>query len=282
MFPHIMSDTSITVFIDGAPTTFDHSHPNFAFVEDAIANEDWAAVQSYINIPDAIEKYAKGLVTIDNGMVMYDGEEVHNVVSHKILACMGEGFPFEHIVKFLNSVKQNPSRSSVEELYIFLESNDLPITEDGHFLAYKRVTDTYKDKHTGKFDNSIGAKPSMKRNDVDDRRDVTCSKGLHFCALKYAEGFGQGPIMVLKINPKDVVSIPNDYNNQKGRCSDYEVVAEYSGKFKSAVVDPKDLSDDYDSHDYYAETQYVGILLTLNSGWEDKTYEQETPSQSEL
>ena len=32
--------------------------------------------------------------------------------------------------------------------------------------------------------------------------------------------------MVLKINPRDVVSIPNDYNNQKGRCCRYEVIDE--------------------------------------------------------
>lgn len=32
--------------------------------------------------------------------------------------------------------------------------------------------------------------------------------------------------MVLKINPQDVVSIPTDYNNTKGRCCKYTVVGE--------------------------------------------------------
>ena len=33
--------------------------------------------------------------------------------------------------------------------------------------------------------------------------------------------------MIVKINPKHVVSIPVDYNNQKGRCEQYEVVAKH-------------------------------------------------------
>jgi hypothetical protein len=33
--------------------------------------------------------------------------------------------------------------------------------------------------------------------------------------------------MILKINPADVVSIPSDYNNTKGRTCRYEVVGEH-------------------------------------------------------
>ena len=32
--------------------------------------------------------------------------------------------------------------------------------------------------------------------------------------------------MILKINPADVVSIPTDYNNSKGRTCRYEVIGE--------------------------------------------------------
>jgi hypothetical protein len=32
--------------------------------------------------------------------------------------------------------------------------------------------------------------------------------------------------MILKINPRDVVSIPNDYNDTKGRACRYEVIDE--------------------------------------------------------
>jgi hypothetical protein len=38
--------------------------------------------------------------------------------------------------------------------------------------------------------------------------------------------FGGERIVILKINPRDVVSIPTDYNNSKGRACRYEIIGE--------------------------------------------------------
>ena len=38
--------------------------------------------------------------------------------------------------------------------------------------------------------------------------------------------FGGERIVIVKINPRDVVSIPTDYNDSKGRACRYEVVDE--------------------------------------------------------
>jgi hypothetical protein len=38
--------------------------------------------------------------------------------------------------------------------------------------------------------------------------------------------------MILKVNPADVVAIPADYNNTKGRACKYEVVAEYTDNWR--------------------------------------------------
>jgi hypothetical protein len=38
--------------------------------------------------------------------------------------------------------------------------------------------------------------------------------------------FGGDRIMIVKINPADVVSIPSDYNDTKGRACRYEVIGE--------------------------------------------------------
>ena len=102
----------------------------------------------------------------------------------------------------------------------------MPITEDGHFLAYKKVRDDYKDVHSGTFDNSVGQVVSMVRNKVDENKDNTCSSGLHFCSFDYLKSFGGTRIMILKINPADVVSIPSDHFQQKGRTCRYEVIGE--------------------------------------------------------
>jgi len=137
-----------------------------------------------------------------------------------------EGFPIEPMVMFMDNLYQNPSKRAVDELYGFLERGNLPITPDGHFLAYKRVREDYTDCHTGKMDNSIGQVVEMERYDVDDNKDNTCSTGLHFCSKEYLSGFGGARTVIVKINPADVVSIPSDYNQTKGRACRYEVVGE--------------------------------------------------------
>jgi hypothetical protein len=102
----------------------------------------------------------------------------------------------------------------------------LPITPDGSFLAYKKIRQDYTDCHTGKMNNSVGQVVEMERNKVDDDQNQTCSTGLHFCSRDYLNHFGGERIVIVKINPRDVVSIPNDYNDSKGRACRYEVVDE--------------------------------------------------------
>jgi hypothetical protein len=49
---------------------------------------------------------------------------------------------------------------------------------------------------------------------------------LHVCSQSYLGHFGGDRVIVCKINPKDVVSVPADYNNAKMRVCRYEVVSE--------------------------------------------------------
>ena len=78
----------------------------------------------------------------------------------------------------------------------------------------------------------------MERNEVDDNRDRTCSTGLHFCSQDYLDHFGGQRIMIVKINPADVVSIPSDYNDSKGRATGYEVVGELGVRAEDAFTSP--------------------------------------------
>ena len=133
---------------------------------------------------------------------------------------------------------ENPSKRAVDELYGFLEKNDLPITPDGQFLAYKKVRHDFKDCHTGTMDNSPGQVVSMERNQVCEDKDLTCSYGLHFCGMSYLRHFGGDKTVIVKINPRDVVSIPSDYNEAKGRACRYEVIAEMEGEPEEAFTAP--------------------------------------------
>ncbi len=179
-----------------------------------------------------------------------------------------EDFPVDPLCNFLTNLKLNPSKRAVDELYGFLEKNSLPITPDGHFLAYKKVRDNYKDIHSGTFDNSVGQVCEMPRNEVNEDKDQTCSSGLHFCSLEYLPNFGYGTgnrVVILKINPRDVVSIPSDYNNAKGRACRYEVIDEHlvdgglrdtTEAFDSVVVG--DFEDDFGDDEAFFDEFFDG------------------------
>jgi hypothetical protein len=130
---------------------------------------------------------------------------------------------------------KNPTASAIEELYQFIEVGELPLTPEGNFLAYKVVRSDYKDIHTGTFDNTPGKIVKEDREKCDTNRNTTCSKGLHFCSKSYLSCFGNNTsrVVIVSISPEDVVSIPRDYNQSKGRCWKYTVVGEIPNEARS-------------------------------------------------
>lgn len=261
MNSYIITDGSIMLSIGMKPYNVEQSHPNYDKVLDAVRAEDWDVIPSLVNITNTIANYGNGKIDVDveHGVVTYNGDELHNSLTDRIIRMMKEGFSIDPLVNFLDNLMQNPSARAVEELYTFLEYGKMPITEDGHFLAYKRVNNDYTSVHDSKTDNSISTVVEMARNQVDDRSDNTCSNGLHFCSHAYLSSFSGAKVVVLKINPRDVVSIPTDYQNTKGRACAYEVVGELDADEVRAALSGSgwedsvntDYSDrDIDDHDY--------------------------------
>lgn len=229
---YIVSDDSATVTIDFKPYTVHNDHPQWDNIVKNIKLKNAEAVLDSIRAESKINRSAekstgKYRVSVEHGVVKMNNEPVHGSLATRIAEMVREGFDVEPMCRFYENLMDNPSKQSIDELYMFLEQNSLPITDDGYFLAYKRVREDFTDVHSGKFDNSPGSEPSMERNEVDDRRNVTCSQGLHFCSADYLPSFSGSRCVILKINPADVVSIPEDYNNAKGRCCRYLVVDEW-------------------------------------------------------
>ena len=102
----------------------------------------------------------------------------------------------------------------------------------------------YMDKYSGTFDNSVGQSVTMQRRKVDDNCNHGCSDGLHVGALDYVEGYrnegNEDKVVIVKVNPQDVVSVPTDSECQKVRCCSYEVVADYTGPLKEQVHHAQD------------------------------------------
>ena len=232
-------------------------HKKFADILEAARNKDYKKAMELVDIVNSIKTFGQGKIEVNGGVIYYDSKPLHNVMTQRMLRMIEEGFDVNPFVAFLENLYQNPSYTAVNELYLFLEAGELPITEDGHFLAYKKVRDNFFDIHSNTFDNSPGQKPSMPRHQVDDKRERTCSRGLHFCSLAYLPQFGNGDgdkVVILKINPKDVVSIPSDYNNTKGRACEYEVIEEYKGDirehaFNKSVWTQPELSEEVEEEE---------------------------------
>ena len=254
--PFMFVDGNLTLVLNNQSYQVLPDHINYKMILEALPTATAEELLDIVDVEKAVANFSDGLVEIKNGQVTYEGEVVHGSISKRILEFMSKGLPFEPLVTFLNNLMENPSMQSQKELYDFLEHEHLPITEDGHFLAYKAVRSDYKDKYRGVFDNSVGKVVSMQRAKVDDNRSRGCSDGLHAGALNYVAGYGSvesgDRIVIVKINPKDVVSVPSDCNCEKLRTCRYEVVGEYEGELLKPLYSADFSQDEYedDEDDY--------------------------------
>jgi hypothetical protein len=118
----------------------------------------------------------------------------------------------------------------------------------------------------------------MARNKVDDNQNNTCSQGLHFCSEGYLKHFGGARTVIVKINPRDVVSIPNDYNQTKGRACRYEVIGEVGVNPDDKVEFDKPVQSNANSNTYKPEPKkgssafYRGYTDGFNKADFNNTY----------
>jgi hypothetical protein len=252
--PYIVTDNSITVIVDGASQTVVSSHPNFRPLREAIKAKAWAKVKELSNIANAVRSYFNGKIEIRNGELFHEGEKLGGVMVDRTLSMMREGFDVTHLLRFIENVMANPSYNSRQQLYSFLENTGIPITPEGTFRAYKAVRSDYYSKRvnlkTGKpVYNGIGTEVTMDRAEIDDNPANTCAAGLHAGNLDYVKGYANGHddrMVEVDINPRDVVSVPNDHNAGKLRACRYVVLRDYKGKLPDVFVDDSDDDGDYD------------------------------------
>ena len=260
----ILTENSLTVSVEGKTYTINSGHPSWKQAIESLKRKDYQALKDLVSVQKAFCSFTGDKVKIVDNQVFFNGEPINSYLSEKILSFMEKGLPHESLIKFLERLMANPSRRAVTELYSFLRHKSLPITDDGTFLAYKSVRSDYTDHHTGNFNNSIGNTLQMIRNNVCDDHNQHCSVGFHAGSLEYASSFGghDSILLIVEIDPADVVSVPSDCNCQKLRTCKYKVVAKYDGplpqhytKDAESAYQPQDDEDDND--------------LDFDDGWDD-------------
>lgn len=284
-------NNSLTAVIGNKVYSADSSHPNWVGIMDAVRANSDAALVSAINIRQAVVNFVKGKVKVVGNEVWFGDLQIGGVVVDRLLSFIADGLPSTPILRFIENLHSNPSQRAVTELYTFLEHKNLPITQEGNFLAYKGIQNNCysitsgkltllsgKTDRSGHIFNGVGEVVECVRNQVDDNRDNTCSTGIHAGSLEYATSFGRnGRVVIVEINPKDVVSIPSDCEGQKLRTCKYKVVgifegaldSTYNNKYSITADDANEIGSDSDEQTY-EEGYEEGYANGLATGQEDK------------
>lgn len=284
-YPYIVSDQSATLIYEGKPYTLSASQPNFTPFKKALIKGDFETAINYLDIKTTIKNWSDGELRVDNGAVYYFSERLHGAVVDKLLdliqAGMDTSAPF---IKFIKNLLDNPSKSSVDELYDFLSYKSLPIDEDGYVIGYKGVasdgwsisgnTQTTvlqgEVNERGQILNRVGDTIEVQRRCVDDDRRNQCSHGLHVGSFDYAKSWaGNGKLLMVRFNPADAVSVPEDCSCQKLRVSKYEILEEIEIVDDSEIEKPfygvytngnteeeNDYDYDYNDEEEYEDEQY--------------------------
>jgi hypothetical protein len=248
---YIINSTAIVFFFNNKPVKVEKTAPEYTRILSAFdlpSGQQEEVINAILN--ERVGEYEKDGFTISPDEVSYKGETLPDVLADKVRSISAEGLPVKLFANFWENLNNNPSASSVRELYDFLAYKELPITEDGFFIAYKGVASNGLSVHgntktkvlqgivddNGKIQNNVGDTIEVKRWDVDDNRDNGCSFGLHVGSMDYATTWGE-KTLVVKVNPADVVSVPTDCGCQKCRVSKYEIIDSYENEIKSAITD---------------------------------------------
>lgn len=258
---------TISVLVDGEQLTADESHPRFeeiykALIVDQDDTVNWVALFAPgIGIQTEFAKLSTE-ISIRKGQVFYEGEVLHGALSDKIVDIYDAGENYTPFVLFLEKLKTNPEPHSVENLYRWLmaDSDGFTIADDGDLIVYKGVGSDFKSYRSGnairngeqlinsQVLNIPGDVIEMDRKDVEHNPAQACAPGLHVGTWEFVKGYPV--ILKVKLDPKYVVSVPNDHNGQKMRVCRYQVIeriesrvdAEYDRGYAQAAVETEEVS----------------------------------------
>lgn len=249
--------TNVAVFVGAEVRACDHTHPAFsqiieyansAFDGDVVDGDD---VLGLFDVAEEVSKRFEPLserVSVQNGAVYFDGDQVDDTITRQVVRFLEEGEnDWLPLVAFMENVANNPQEQSREQLYDWLRDRNFTITDDGCFIAYKGLTEDYKSTRSGPgivngeevngyLDNSPGNSVEIARSLVHHDPNSSCASGLHVGTHAFAKSWSRGKFVEVKVNPRDVVSVPHDSSSQKIRVCRYLVLGDATNEIQSAFA----------------------------------------------
>ena len=241
----IGDEQAVTVFANGEVLVAQSgSHPNFETIVSKVLAGDESVVDDFDTARAVARKFERlsDRLAVSNGRLYFDGDLFeHEALTEVVVRSLEEsGDRHERVVLFIENVMDNPEQHSREQLYEWLIRNKFGIDDKGYIVGYKSVfandDGTFRPTRVGPgvvdgvevtsgyLNQRVGSVVEMARSQVVHDPNVACSVGLHISNYDYAASFSGDTILRVSVNPRDVVSVPNDSSFQKVRASRYTVV----------------------------------------------------------
>ena len=234
--PYRISDKTITIVVDRQVHTVQRSAANANALIDELAkgeSADLEVIKAMASVKNYIVYLSQGRISLTDAGIQFMGELVNSYMTERIMRHHAEGVDVSPMLAFMDRVMNHPIIGIQQDIYKWCEKGDMPFTAEGHIIAYKKVDMNWRSYHASPdgthLYHPIGGYVEMERSAVDPRRDYTCSTGLHFCSYDYLnayQGKNTGRILILSIDPQDIIAIPTDYNQTKGRACRYRIIGE--------------------------------------------------------
>lgn len=234
---YALGPSSVFIYdrLNNKPIEITNDRLNYKSIIEAIKADDEDQVRELLDENQVLNSVSNGRVTVTGNTVLLDGRELHSAEAKKLVDLVSEGATnIDRWFRFIEKLYNNPSYHCREQAYNFIAHTGMPMTENGNLIGYKGVADDYKDKYSGKFDNSVGQVLRMSRTDVDDNPNNGCSAGFHVGSHNYADSWAgsDGRLMIVEYSPTDIVSVPDESGYGKLRVCEYKVIAESTNRSK--------------------------------------------------
>lgn len=238
---------SVTITARGrAAKTIREDHPNFKQIVRGLVEDDIETDALYElfdvqkRVVDELQRLSER-ITYRNQKVYFDGDEAHSKLAEQVKALVIKGLDVTPVVSFWEKVAANPSENSKEQLFTFIDNHQITIFPDGDFVGYKgcnRKGDILYSTRAGHaivdgvdvngyIPNVVGSVIEMPRSEVMDDPHSECNAGLHIGTFAFASDYARhGSMLIVKVNPRDVVSVPHASTGQKLRVCRYTVIDE--------------------------------------------------------
>lgn len=186
---------------------------------------------------------------------------VENLQAHMARAAADESPSVINFFKRLAPIVQSRKHSG-EDLMKFIKRSEMPITNTGRIIAYKRVTsaphswiDEYEyitkenigdfmvDTHSKQILQRVGSRVTMPVDMVDPSRHKSCSTGLHVANLSYLGGFSGNKTVIVLVDPENFIAVPHGEDTKARVCS-YDIIGVMDTNQHKTVCQGSHVSED--------------------------------------